>query len=113
MRTVCRENFGNATENFTVSQSKINDDSAAKMVEGGDLERLCLFPAKILSKFLHAHDATKARVEMVLEQKGVGRKAMRVWWTSFNCIEIYPRVERGFRAVNWNKDSGSYIQSHL
>lgn len=43
-----RENFGNATKNLIASQLKINDDSAAKAVEGGDPERICLFPAKIL-----------------------------------------------------------------
>ncbi|KIM43777.1 hypothetical protein M413DRAFT_68929, partial [Hebeloma cylindrosporum] len=56
---------------------------------GGDAERLCLVAAKILyfgvgggvSEFVRAVEATKARVETVLERKeGVGRKVMRVWW---------------------------------
>jgi len=92
-----RENFGNTIENLVASQLKIKEDSAAKTVDG-DPEHLCLVATKLLSfgvgggvsGLLPAHETTKAPVEMVLEQKGVGRKVMRVWSTSSKCIEIYP-----------------------
>lgn len=90
MRMACTRNLETPLENLVASQLKINEDSNAKMVESGDPERLCLVAAKILyfgvgggvSDFLRAVEATRARVETVLERKeGVGRKVMRVWWT--------------------------------
>jgi protein-histidine N-methyltransferase len=90
MRTACTRHSETPIENLVASQLKIHEDSGAKTVEGGDPERLCLVAAKVLyfgvgggvSDFLRAVEATKARVETVLERKeGVGRKVMRVWWT--------------------------------
>lgn len=87
MRTACTGNSETPIENLVASQLKIKE---AKTVEGSDPGHLCLVAAKILyfgvgggvSDFLRAVEATKARVETVLERKeGVGRKVMRVWWT--------------------------------
>ncbi|KIM42252.1 hypothetical protein M413DRAFT_70611 [Hebeloma cylindrosporum] len=82
MQAACTRSLETAIEN-------LEDSSDAKTVEGDDRDRLCLVAAKILyfgvgggvSDLLSAVEATKARVETVLERKeGVGRRVMRVWW---------------------------------
>jgi len=90
MRTACTRHSVTLIENLVASQLKINEDSGAKAAEGGDPECLCLVAAKVLyfgvgggvSDFLRAVEATKGRVETVLERKeGVGRNIMQIWWT--------------------------------